>query len=155
MSSPWGLGNPRMASASSRLMKSHRILCYPTSAAAKAEQSRTQRITQLKEKLKSVRKLIHKRRPSCVRPLSHVHLFGRAAPVIDEHTVLVVASIHECADSHPWHMSRLTWTLRVVQWMEQCRPRSDVLTQPSALSNDFVLQLSCCSFRISRQNSVT
>ena len=47
----------------------------------------------------------HKRRPSCVRPLSHVHLFGRAAPIIDEHTVLVVASIHECANSHPWHMS--------------------------------------------------
>ena len=69
-----------MASASSRLMNIHRILCYLPSAAAKAAQSRTQRIAQLKEKLESVRKLIHKRRPSSVRPLSHIHLFGRAAP---------------------------------------------------------------------------
>ena len=47
-------------------------------------------------------------------PLNHIHLFRRAPPVINEHTVPVVASIHKCTDTHPRHMFRLTWTLWVV-----------------------------------------
>ena len=47
----------------------------------------------------------------CISAESNSFLLG--APVVDEHIVPVVASTNKCADSHPRHISRLTWSLCV------------------------------------------
>ena len=96
-----------------------------TSSPSSAAKSLTENPYGLREALESVRKLMYECRPSTAFPLRQFHLLGRTPPAINEHAVPSVATIHKCADSHPWHSFS----------------RSDVLPQPPALTNDLILQL--------------